>query len=52
MVISMVGLEILVIFISNSASDVKKTGTSGISSGEDGVVKLLVFHFPYVGFVN
>ena len=52
MVIPMVGLEILVMFISNSASDVKKTGTSGISSGDDGVVKLSVFHFPYAGFMN
>ena len=35
MMIPMVVLVILVIFISNSASDVKKTGTGGISSGED-----------------
>ena len=35
MVISMVVLVILVIFISDSASDVKKTSTGGISSGGD-----------------
>ena len=52
MVIPMVGLVILVMFISNSASDVKKTGTGGISSGGDGVVNFSVFHFPYVGFMN
>ena len=40
MVIPMVGLVILVMFISDSASDVKKTGTGGISSGGDGAVKL------------
>ena len=33
MVIPMVGLVILDVFISNSQSDVKKTGTGGISSG-------------------
>ena len=33
MMIPMVGLIILVVFISNSASDVEKTGTGGISSG-------------------
>ena len=38
MVIPMVGLVILVMFISDSASDVKKTGTGGISSrGDEGV---------------
>ena len=39
MVIPMGGLVILVMFIFNSASDVQKTCTSGISSGGDGVVK-------------
>ena len=39
MVIPMVGLVILDMFISNNASDVKKTGTGGISSGGDEVVK-------------
>ena len=33
MVIPMVRLVILVMFISNSASDVKKTDTSGTTSG-------------------
>ena len=32
-------------FISDSASDVKKIGTSGISSGGDGVVKFLCISF-------
>ena len=35
MMILMVGLVILVMFISESASDVKKTGTSGTNSGGD-----------------
>ena len=35
MVIPLVVLVILVIFISDSASDVKKTGTGGIRSGGD-----------------
>ena len=38
MVILMVGLIILVVFISNSASDMKKIGASSISSGGDGIV--------------
>ena len=50
MVIPMVGLVIMVMFISDSASDVKKTGTGGIISGGDGAMKFSVFHFPYVGF--
>ena len=38
MVIPMVGLVILVMFISDSASDVKKTGTGGTNlGGEEGV---------------
>ena len=49
MVIPMVVLLILVIFISDSASDVKKTGTGGTSSGGDESVKFSVFHFPYAG---
>ena len=52
MMIPMVGLVILVMFISDSASDVKKTGTGGTNSGGDEGVKFLVFHFPYAGFVN
>ena len=52
MVIPMVGLVILVMFISDSASDVKKTGTGGISSGGDGVVNFSVLHFLYAGFMN
>lgn len=39
MVILMVGLVILDMLISDSASDVKKTGTGGINSGGDEVVK-------------
>ena len=35
MVIPMVGLVILVMFISNRTSDVKKTGTSGTTLGGD-----------------
>ena len=35
MVIPMIVLVILGMFISNSASDVKKTGTSGTNSGGD-----------------
>ena len=52
MVIFMVDLVILVMFISNNASDVKKTGTSGISSGGDRVVNVSVLQFLYAGFVN
>ena len=47
MVIPMVGLVILVMFISDSASDVKKIGTGGTSSRGDEVVKFYVFHLPY-----
>ena len=35
MMIPMVGLVILVMFISDSASDVKKIGTGGTTSGGD-----------------
>ena len=35
MMILMVGLAILVMFISDRASDVKKTGTDGKNSGGD-----------------
>ena len=49
MVILMVGLVILVMFISDSAFDVKKTSTGSTSSGGDESVKFSVFHFPYVG---
>ena len=52
MVIPMVGLVILDMFIYNSASDVKKTGTGGISSGGDGIVNFSVLHFLYAGFMN
>ena len=52
MMIPMVGLVILVMFISNSASEVKKTGTGGTSSGGDESVKFSVFHFPYAGLLN
>ena len=45
MVIPMVGLVILDMFISNSASDVKKTGTGSISSGGDRVVNFSILHF-------
>ena len=50
MVILMIGLVIMVMFISDSAYDVKKIGTGGTSSGGDGVVKFSVFHFPYAFF--
>ena len=43
MVIPMVDLVILDMFIYNSASNVKKTCTSGISSGGDGIVIFLYF---------
>ena len=36
MVIPMVGLVILVMFISDRKSDVKNTGTGGTTSGGDG----------------
>ena len=48
MVISMVGLVILV--VSNSASNVKKIGTSGISSGGDGIVKFFCISLSIRGF--
>ena len=35
MTILMIGLVILVMFISDRASDVKKTGTGGTNSGGD-----------------
>ena len=47
--IPMVGSVILVMFISDSASDVKKIGTGGTNSGGDKSVKFSVFHFPYAG---
>ena len=52
MVIPMVDLVILDMFIYNSASNVKKTGTCGISSGGDGIVNFFVLHFLYAGFMN
>ena len=52
MVILMVGLVIMVMFIFDSASDVKKTGTGGTNSGGDESVKSSVFHFPYMGFMK
>ena len=45
MVIPMVVLVIMVMFSSDSASDVKKTGTGGTSSGGDGVVNFQYFTF-------
>ena len=41
MMIPMVGLVILVMFISDSASDVKKTGTGSTNLGGDEIVEIL-----------
>ena len=50
MVILMVGLVILGMFISDSASDVKNTGTSGISSRGDEVVIFFRISLSIRGF--
>ena len=50
MVILMVGLVILVMSISDSASGVKKTGTGGIGSGGDEVVKFFCISLYIRGF--
>ena len=47
MVIPMVGLVILVMFISDNTSDVKKTGTCGISLGGDEGVKFFLYFTFY-----
>ena len=49
MVIPMVGLIILVGFISNSASDVKKIGTGGISSGGELALLRIMHCWHYDG---
>ena len=49
----MVDLIILVMFTSDSASDVEKTGTGSTSSGGDeGMCKISMLHFPYAGSMN
>ena len=49
----MVDLIILVMFTSDSASDVERTGTGGTSSGgNDESVKFSIFHFLYTGSIN
>ena len=50
MMIPMVGLVILVMFISDSAFDVKKTGTGGKNSGEDEVVEIFSVSLSIRGF--
>ena len=45
----MVDLIILVVFTSDSASDMEKTGTGGTKSGGDEGVKFPIFHLPYAG---
>ena len=50
MMIPMVGLVILVMFISDSASDVKKIGTSGTNSGGDEVVEIFSVSLSIRGF--
>ena len=53
MVILMVDLAILVMFISDSASNVNKTGTGRTNSGgEEGMWKISMLHFPYAGSIN
>ena len=50
MMIPMVGLVILVMFISDNASDVKKTGTGGTNSGGDEVVEIFSVSLSIRGF--
>ena len=50
MMIPMVGLVILVMFISDSESDVKKTGTGGTNSGGDEVVEIFSVSLSIRGF--
>ena len=45
----MVDLITLVMFTSDSASDVEKTGTGGTNSRGDEGVKFSIFHLPYAG---
>ena len=53
MMILMVDLIIMVICISDRASDMKKTGTGSTSSGGDeGMLKISMLHFPYAGSMN
>ena len=49
----MVDLIILVMFTSNNASDVERTGTGGTSSGgNEGRRKFSMLHFPYAGYMK
>ena len=49
----LIDLIILVICISDRASDMKKTGTGSTSSGGDeGMLKISMLHFPYAGSIN
>ena len=50
MMIPMVVLVILVVFISGSASDMKKTGTGGTNLGGDEVVEILFVSLSMHGF--
>ena len=53
MVIPMVGLVILVVFISNSASNVTTEDRYRMyKSRRRRSVKFSVFHIPYAGFMN
>ena len=48
----MVDLITLVMFISDNAYDVEKTGTGGTTSGGDEGVKISMLHFTYAGSMN
>ena len=49
----MVDLIILVMFTSDNASGVERTGTGGTSSwGNEGRWKFSMLHFPYAGYIH
>ena len=52
MMIRMVGLVILVVFISNSASNVTTEDRYRMYKSRRRSVKFSVFHFPYAVFMN